>query len=152
MYLDTEKCIQIQKIFVRKQSRKGEWKSFCSYLVVFSSEHLYSHDGKNEPENEADQKDVEDTGNGLHESIYNDLGQKEDGKIETFPSSLSFFKAVALQETEPACSSVICKSTILGGLSCDLHPVKHHYRQGSLQKANDSVLSNPIFFKEWVFH
>lgn len=115
MYLDTEKCIQIQKIFVRKQSRKGEWKSFCSYLVVFSSEHLYSHDGKNEPENEADQKDVEDTGNGLHESIYNDLGQKEDGKIETFPSSLSFFKAVALQETEPACSSVICKSTILGG-------------------------------------
>ena len=86
MYLDTEKCIQIQKIFVRKQSRKGEWKSFCSYLVVFSSEHLYSHDGKNEPENEADQKDVEDTGNGLHESIYNDLGQKEDGKIETFPS------------------------------------------------------------------
>ena len=110
MYLDTEKCIQIQKIFVRKQSRKGEWKSFCSYLVVFSSEHLYSHDGKNEPENEADQKDVEDTGNGLHESIYNDLGQKEDGKIETFPSSLSFKKLSQL-----ACSSVICKSTILGG-------------------------------------
>ena len=60
--------------------------SFFPYLVVFSSEHLYSHDGKNEPENEADQKDVEDTGNGLHESIYNDLGQKEEGKIETFPS------------------------------------------------------------------
>ena len=33
-----------------------------------------------------------------------------------------------------------------GGLSCDLHPVKHHYRQGSLQKANHSVLSTPIFF------
>ena len=115
MYLDTEKCIQIQKIFVRKQSRKGEWKSFCSYLVVFSSEHLYSHDGKNEPENEADQKDVEDTGNGLHESIYNDLGQKEDGKIETFPSCLQ----LSLQESEPTCSSsssVICKSTILGAL------------------------------------
>ena len=62
------------------------WPSFFPYLVVFSSEHLYSHDGKNEPENEADQKDVEDTGNGLHESIYNDLGQKEEGKIETFPS------------------------------------------------------------------
>ena len=85
-------------------------KVFFSYLVVFSSEHLYSHDGKNEPENEADQKDVEDTGNGLHESIYNDLGQKEDGKIETFPSSLSFKKLSQL-----ACSSVICKSTILGG-------------------------------------
>lgn len=84
-----KKCIQIQKIFVRKQGKeRNETPSFflrsISYLVVFSSEHLYSHDGKNEPENEADQKDVEDTGNGLHESIYNDLGQKRGRKNRDF--------------------------------------------------------------------
>ena len=62
-----------------KKSVKLSWSD--AYLVVFPCEHLYPHDSKNEPENETDQKDVEDTWNSLHESIYYDLkGQKKEEK------------------------------------------------------------------------
>ena len=44
-----------------------------TYLVIFSSKHLHSHDGKDEPENEADKKDIEDAWYGLNQGIDYDL-------------------------------------------------------------------------------
>ena len=49
-----------------------------AYLIVFSSKHLHAHDGKNEPEYQANQQNVEDAGNGLHQGIDNNLKHKVD--------------------------------------------------------------------------
>ena len=44
-----------------------------AHLEVFPSKELDTHDGEDEPEDEADQQDVEDAGDGLDESIHDDL-------------------------------------------------------------------------------
>ena len=44
-----------------------------AHLEVFPSKELDAHDGEDEPEDEADQQDVEDAGDGLDESIHYDL-------------------------------------------------------------------------------
>ena len=44
-----------------------------SYLVVFSGKHLNSHDGKDEPQDEADQQHVENAGYGLDEGVHHHL-------------------------------------------------------------------------------
>ncbi len=46
----------------------------CNYLVIFSGKHLDTHDGEDKPEDEADEKDVEDAGDGLHQGVDNNLG------------------------------------------------------------------------------
>ena len=43
------------------------------HLEVFPSKELDTHDGEDEPEDEADQQDVEDARDGLDESIYYNL-------------------------------------------------------------------------------
>jgi hypothetical protein len=45
----------------------------ADHLVVFSSKQLYTHDGKYEPEDEAHQKHIEDTGDSLHQGIHHHL-------------------------------------------------------------------------------
>ena len=44
-----------------------------AHLEVFPSKELDTHDGEDEPEDEADQQDVEDARDGLDESIYYNL-------------------------------------------------------------------------------
>ena len=44
-----------------------------NYLVVFSSEHLNSHDCEDQPEDETDEQHVEDAGDGLNQGIDDDL-------------------------------------------------------------------------------
>ena len=43
------------------------------HLEVFPSKELDTHDGEDEPEDEADQQDVKNARNGLDESIYYNL-------------------------------------------------------------------------------
>ena len=49
--------------------------SAMTHLKVFSCEQLNSHDGEDEPEDDTDHQDVEDAGDGLDESINNNLGK-----------------------------------------------------------------------------
>lgn len=43
------------------------------YLVIFTGEHLNSHDSKDEPKNETDQQHVENARNGLDERVNHHL-------------------------------------------------------------------------------
>ena len=45
------------------------------YLVIFSGKHLDAHDGEDEPEDEADEKHVEDAGDGLNQCVDDNLGK-----------------------------------------------------------------------------
>ena len=67
--------------------------------VELSREHLDSHDGKDEPEDEADEEDVGDRRNRLHECVHDDLGSNREprvtqGTMQTH--SLSSFAVVRL--------------------------------------------------------
>ena len=42
-------------------------------FVELPSKKLNSHDGEYEPEDQADQQDVDDGGDGVHQGVYNDL-------------------------------------------------------------------------------
>ena len=42
-------------------------------LVELPSEELNSHDGEDEPKHQADQQDVDDRGDGVHQGVYYDL-------------------------------------------------------------------------------
>ena len=44
-----------------------------THLEVFSSKELDAHDGEDEPEDETDKEHIEDTRDGLDESIYYNL-------------------------------------------------------------------------------
>ena len=46
-----------------------------THLKVFSCEQLNPHDGEDQPEDDTDHEHVEDAGDGLDESINNNLGK-----------------------------------------------------------------------------
>jgi len=48
-------------------------KNKISYLVILSSKHLDSHDGKNQPENQTNQEHIENTWDGLNQCIDHNL-------------------------------------------------------------------------------
>jgi len=52
---------------------KASFECVLAYLVVLSGEHLHAHDGEDEPKDEANEQDVEDTGDGLNERVDDDL-------------------------------------------------------------------------------
>ena len=47
--------------------------SVIAHLKVFSREQLDTHNGEDEPEDDADHQHVEDARNGLDEGVHNDL-------------------------------------------------------------------------------
>ena len=59
-------------------------RNLITHLKVFSREQLDTHDGKDEPEDDADHQHVEDAGNGLDEGVHNDL------KVKSYCSGVQY--------------------------------------------------------------
>ena len=56
-----------------------DWQSgvvLVNTFVELPAKELNSHDGKYQPEDEADQQDIDDGGDGVHQGIYHNLEQR----------------------------------------------------------------------------
>ena len=61
-------------------------------FVELSTKKLNSHDGKYQPEHEADQQDIDDGGDGVHQGIYYNLEQRVKSVMLFHNHSFSNFK------------------------------------------------------------